>query len=79
MWGSLWAHLQEPAVLLRSATPRLAALVLLILTRGWAPPLSFRVGDYPPRDIVVRTQFEKLDEEATRAKAGKSPVGRCHL
>jgi putative nucleotidyltransferase with HDIG domain len=44
-----------------------AAVLLLVVTRGWAPPLTHREGDVPTRDIVARTQFEKLDEEATRA------------
>src|SRR6478752_6679938 len=65
LWGSLWAHLQEPVVLVRVALCAFVAVLLLVLTRGWAPPLPYREGDLPARDIVVRTQFEKIDETAT--------------
>ena len=35
------------------------------LTRGWAPALPYHRGDFPRRDIVARTQFEREDPEAT--------------
>ena len=65
-WGSLWANLQNGRVLARLAMCAAAAFILLAVTHGWAPPLGFREGDVPSRDIVVRTQFEKRDEDATR-------------
>jgi putative nucleotidyltransferase with HDIG domain len=67
-WGSLWSNLQSGHVLLRLVLCAAAAIILLIVTHGWAPPLGYREGDVPSRDLVVRTQFEKIDEEATRAK-----------
>ena len=66
-WGNLWGHFRQGRVLVRLALCALAALVLLVVTRSWAPPLAYRKGDVPARDVVVRTQFERLDEEATRA------------
>jgi putative nucleotidyltransferase with HDIG domain len=65
LWGSLWSHLQNGQVLVRMALCAAAAIVLLVVTRGWAPPLAYRVGDSPHRDIVVRTRFEIPDEKAT--------------
>jgi putative nucleotidyltransferase with HDIG domain len=65
-WGNLWAHLRSGHVLVRISLCALTAMVLLVVTRGWAPPLAYRQGDVPPRDVVVRTPFEKIDEDATR-------------
>jgi putative nucleotidyltransferase with HDIG domain len=65
-WGNLWGHLQRVPVLVRLGLCALVAILLLVVTHGWAPPLAYRQGDLPARDIVVRTQFEKLDADATR-------------
>src|SRR4029079_17748261 len=66
MWGNLWSHLQQGRVLARLGLCALTAILLMIITRAWAPPLPYRLGDIPQRDIVARTQFEKIDEAATR-------------
>lgn len=66
IWGSLWSQLRRGHVLVRLGACALAALVLWGVTRGWDPPLAYHLGDMPRRDIVARTQFEKVDEEATR-------------
>jgi putative nucleotidyltransferase with HDIG domain len=67
IWGSLWGQLRDPQVLARLALCALAAALLLVITRGWAPPLAYREGDIPARDVVARTKFEKIDEDATNA------------
>jgi putative nucleotidyltransferase with HDIG domain len=66
VWGSLWDNLRRGYVLVRLALCAFAALLLWVLTSGWAPPFPYHWGDVPPRDIVARSQFERPDEEATR-------------
>ena len=43
-----------------------AALLLLVLLRGWEEPFPFRIGSVPPRGVVSRVPFERPDTEATR-------------
>ncbi len=64
--GSLWGQLRRGDVLVRLGLCALAAVLLWVITKGWAPPLPYHWGDVPPRDIVARTQFEREDPEATR-------------
>lgn len=66
VWGSLWGNLRQGYVLVRLALCALAAVMLWIITAGWAPPFPYHLGDVPPRDIVSRTQFERPDPETTR-------------
>ncbi len=66
MWGSLFGHLRRGHVLVRLALCAVTAVLLWVVTRGWAPPMPHHWGDVPPRDIVARTQFEQDDEDATR-------------
>ena len=66
IWGNLWGNLRRGYVLVRLALCALAAVALWLVTTGWAPPMPYHWGEVPPRDIVARTQFERLDEEATR-------------
>ncbi len=66
VWGTLWDNLRRGYVLVRLALCALAALLLWVITAGWAPPFPYHWGDVLPRDIVARTQFERPDEEATR-------------
>jgi len=65
VWGNLWGYLRRGQVLFRLALCFVTALVLWGITRGWAPPQSFRTGTTPIRDIASRLQFEQLDELAT--------------
>ncbi len=66
MWGSLFGQLRRGHVLIRLGMCAVTALLLWVITRGWAPPMPFHAGDVPQRDIVGRTQFEQDDVEATR-------------
>ena len=66
IWGHLRSHLRRGHVLVRLAVCALAAIALWLVTRGWAPPQPYRLGDIPARDITARTQFEQIDVEATR-------------
>ena len=66
MWGNLFGQLRRGSVLIRLALCAVTAVLLWVITRGWAPPMPHHWGDAPTRDIVARTQFEQFDEEATR-------------
>ncbi len=65
---ALARNLQRGPVLLRLAICALVALVLWAATGGWAPPLDHHFGEIPHRDVVARTNFSVVNEEAT-AKA----------
>jgi putative nucleotidyltransferase with HDIG domain len=66
VWGNLWGHLRRGHVLVRLALCAVTALLLWVITRGWAPPLPYHLGDAPPRDIIARTEFKLPDEAATQ-------------
>ena len=63
--GNLWGQLRRGHVLVRLALCAITAIMLWSITRGWAPPLPYHWGDVPRRDIVARTQFERVDPKAT--------------
>jgi hypothetical protein len=41
------------------------ALLLWLITAGWAPPFAYRPGFIPPRNIYARVKFERVDAIAT--------------
>lgn len=45
----------------------LASAALCIAIRGWDPPLAYRVGYVPLRDVVARAAFSQEDPAATQA------------
>ena len=65
-WGLLVGKVSRPDVLVRLGLCLAAALVLLIVLRGWAEPFAYRVGSVPVHGIVSRVPFEKPDADATR-------------
>ncbi len=65
VWGTLRTQLRRGHVLVRLALCLLAAVLLLVVTRGWSPPMPYHLGDVPSRDITVRTQFQQIDQQAT--------------
>ncbi len=65
VWGALRTQLRRGHVLVRLTLCLLAAVLLLVVTRGWSPPMPYHLGDVPARDITVRTQFQQIDVEAT--------------
>jgi putative nucleotidyltransferase with HDIG domain len=65
VWGSLWGNLRRGNVLVRLALCAVTALLLWVITRGWAPPMPYHLGDVPSRDIIARTEFKMPDEKAT--------------
>jgi putative nucleotidyltransferase with HDIG domain len=64
--ASLAERLAQPAVLAKMGICLVAALVLLLALRGWEEPFPFRHDWVPPRGVVSRVAFERLDPEATR-------------
>lgn len=75
--ASMLRQLQRGPVLLRLAICLLAAVVLWLATGAWNPPLEFRVGEIPHRDIVARVSFSEVDQKATeeaRAEARQQAV-----
>lgn len=62
----VWDALHRGDVLLRLALCAGAALVLWLVTGGWAPPFAYRTGFVPRRDVVARVTFKLLDEDRTR-------------
>jgi cyclic-di-AMP phosphodiesterase PgpH len=65
VFGSLIGHLRRGHVLVRLAMCAIAAMLLWSITRGWAPPMPYHLGDVPHRDIVARTEFQREDERKT--------------
>jgi putative nucleotidyltransferase with HDIG domain len=77
VWGHLRLHLRRGHVLVRLSLCAVAAIVLWVMTRGWDPPLAYRLGDVPQRDVTARLQFEQIDVQATqdaRAQARRLAV-----
>ncbi|HJQ81629.1 MAG TPA: HDIG domain-containing protein [Lacipirellulaceae bacterium] len=66
VWGNLWGHLRRGHVLVRLALCGVTALLLWLVTRGWAPPLPYHLGDVPSREIIARTEFKLYDDDATQ-------------
>lgn len=58
--------LRRGDVLVRLGLCALTAIILAVATRGWAPPLAYRKGDVPQRDVLAHIGFEKIDPAATR-------------
>lgn len=62
----IWSQIRSSDVLLRVGMCLLAAFVMMLLTRAWLPPLSYRAGDIPRRAITARVNFEEPNEDATQ-------------
>jgi len=57
--------LRRGEVLLRLALSLLAAVILWAATAAWAPPLEYRQGQVPARDVVAKVEFERVDPKLT--------------
>ena len=66
------AFFRRNDVLLRIGLCALAALMMLVITRAWAPPFPYRQRYTPPRDIVARVDFKDDDEQATQRARDKA-------
>ena len=58
--------LRRGDVLLRIGLCFVAAVILWLSTHAWAPPMPYRTGDIPKRDIVARVTFQKLNLNETK-------------
>ncbi|REJ87109.1 MAG: HDIG domain-containing protein [Planctomycetota bacterium] len=66
-WTSrFWHRLSDGDLLIRMGLCLAAAVILLLVTRAWLPPLVFREGDVPRRAITARTDFRRANAEQTR-------------
>jgi len=72
VWGTLAGQLRRGSILLRLALCALVALLLWAFTRGWEPPLNYRLGQIPQRDIVVRVDFQQPDPKKTEEEREKA-------
>jgi putative nucleotidyltransferase with HDIG domain len=63
--GNLWGQVRRGYVLVRLGLCFITALLLWAITKGWAPPPIYHLGDVPSRDIVARTEFKREDQQAT--------------
>jgi len=68
----LTERLAQPGTLARLGLCLAAALVLLVVLRGWEEPFPFRHDWVPPRGVVSRVAFEQPDPEATRTAQVRS-------
>jgi putative nucleotidyltransferase with HDIG domain len=60
--------LRRGDVLLRLAMCMFAALAMWGATGGWVPPLNFRLGHTPARDLTARVDFEQINLRRTEEK-----------
>ncbi|HBO42606.1 MAG TPA: metal-dependent phosphohydrolase [Planctomycetaceae bacterium] len=59
------AGLARRDVLLRLALGLLATVGLVAIMHAWTPPFPYRADYIPPRDLVARAPFQKLDVKST--------------
>ena len=52
-------------MLLRVGICAIAAIMMLVFTRGWDPPFRYRLNQVPDRSIVASVDFEQPDQAAT--------------
>jgi len=72
MFARTFDRLRRADVLLRLLLAFLAALVMWLVTQGWAPTFSYRSGYVPPREIMARVPFSidnPLETQQLREKA----------
>lgn len=62
-----WSENAETGFWSRLALTLLAGLTLLVVCRTWEPPFPYRTGDYPPRHLISRVDFQVVDQTATEA------------
>jgi len=59
-------QLRRGNVLLRIGMAAVAALLMWGVTFAWTPPLRYRAGFIPPRDVAARAAFSDFDPIETR-------------
>jgi len=78
-WTAFYRSLQRGPVVMRLMLCGLAALILWLATQGWAPPLEYRFGEIPHRNIVARVSFavenqDETDQARERARQNATAV-----
>jgi putative nucleotidyltransferase with HDIG domain len=63
--------LRRSDVLTRIGLCAALAILLWLLTAGWAPPFAYRPGYIPQRNIFARVKFEQVDTIATEDRNRK--------
>ena len=69
----IWLAVTRGDVLLRVSLCLLATIIMIVATRAWAPPFSYREGFTPLRDIVASVDFKvpnpsKVERERDSAR-----------
>jgi cyclic-di-AMP phosphodiesterase PgpH len=64
-WERAWINLRRRDVLGRAALALLTAVAICAVIRAWDPPLSWRQGMAPQRDITARVAFRREDKQGT--------------
>lgn len=54
----LWRSIARSDIVLRLTLCLLAAIIMAVATRAWAPPFAYRRGDTPLRDMMARVAFQ---------------------
>jgi cyclic-di-AMP phosphodiesterase PgpH len=62
-----WSDNTETGSWSRLLLTILAALTMLLVCRTWEPPFPYRTGEYPPRHLISRVDFQVVDQTATEA------------
>ncbi len=78
-WERAWTSLRRRDVLGRIALALLAATTMCAVIHGWDPPLCYRTGYTPPRDIVAAVPFTKADPVATEAAQQRARGQACYV
>jgi putative nucleotidyltransferase with HDIG domain len=64
-WERAWVRLRRRDVMGRMAMALLAAVAVCVIIRAWDPPLRFRMGFAPQRNITARVAFQQKNETET--------------
>lgn len=72
LWARGWDLLQVSFFWQRIGICVVAILFMWVATRGWEPPQSNRIGDYPTRDLYSRVDFKYPDLRATEEARQKA-------
>ncbi len=65
-------YLQRRDVLLRLGLCALTAVVLWAISGGWAPPVGYRLGYTPQRNVVAKVEFKSRDLPGTKEAQDKA-------
>ncbi len=61
-----WQAFRRSDVLLRIGMCVVAAVAAWGVTGAWVPPLAYRAGDIPARNVIARVSFQRVNEQKTR-------------